>query len=184
MKKYLFTLLTAISLLVGCSGNKQQEFLDATKTFSIQTAQSLKREKGLNEEAQLQIADKERELYLIGLAENKKEVETTFIDSGLITEDNTDNIYSVFSETALQMLLNTVIVDNQEEIKLSNLEINGFPAKQSSFVANVNGLNVYYIFTTINGTKEFYQFLTWTLEEFKDKSDVEMRNMILSFKEK
>ncbi len=181
--KYLITFLTAVIFLVGCSDNKQQEFIDSTKNFSVQAPLSLKREKGLNDEAQLQIADKERELYLIGLAENKAEIETTFLETGLITQNNTDNIYNVFSETALKMLLNTVIIDEPEKIKLLNLEINGLPAKQSSFVANVNGLDVYYIFTTIEGTKYYYQLLTWTLEELKDNSDIEMKNIILSFKE-
>lgn len=184
MKKYFFSTLLAVVFFVSCSKNRQQEFTDPTKSFSIEAAQSLKREKGLNDEAQLQIADKARELYLIALIENKKEVENTFLESQLITEGSGDSLYAIFSDTALQMLLNTVEVENANEIILSDFEINGLPAKQTSFVANINGLQVYYVFTAIDGKKDFYQLLTWTLEEYKDKAEVEMKSMITSFKEK
>lgn len=123
----------------------------------------------LHDDAELQAANRRRELYLIVLTEAKQDFPagTTFKDHAKLTLDSLQSNLS-----------GAELVRGPTEIT-----INGRSALQSEIQGTIDGLNVVYIHTTVDGKENFYQLLSWTLRDKLSSNRSEMESIINSFAE-
>jgi hypothetical protein len=123
----------------------------------------------LHDDSELQAANRRRELYLIVLTESKVDFPagTTFKDHAKLTLDSLKS-----------NLTGANVVNGPTEIT-----INGRSALQSEIHGTIDGLNVVYIHTTVDGKENFYQLLSWTLKSKLSANKPEMDSIINSFAE-
>ncbi len=177
MKK-IGSLLLLLVVLVGCNTKPTYTEIVHENTFSVEVPSTMKKTRGLNGDATLQLQNVQEELYLIVIKENKKEIDQLFH-----SKDNGGEVFQQFSEATLAYLTSTLDQLEPSELKLTESTIHTLPAKTVDFTARIGGLDVYYKFSAFQGKENYYQILTWTLKEYKDKNQEDMNKMSNSFKE-
>ncbi|MGS4345376.1 hypothetical protein ACKUSY_07235 [Myroides odoratus] len=181
MIKKIGTLFLLLVVLVGCNSKPTYTEIVQDDTFSIHVPTTMQKTRALNGEATLQLQNVKEELYLIVIKENKKEIDELFKATAIAGEG--EDIFGDFSETTLEYLTSTVEELDPEELKLQESMLNNLPVRMVDFTARVSGLDVYYKFSAFEGKENYYQVLTWTMKEYKDKNQEVMNQMIDSFKE-
>lgn len=181
MIKKIGTLLLLMVVLVGCKN--KAEYIDIVQddTFSVSVPTTMQKTRALNGEATLQLQNVKEELYLIVIKENKKEIDELFKATAVAGEG--EDIFGDFSQTTLEYLTSTVEELNPEELKLQVSMQHNLPTRKVDFTARISGLDVYYKFAAFEGKEDYYQVLTWTMKEYKEKNQEVMNKMLDSFKE-
>lgn len=125
-------------------------------------------QQNLNDVADLQVADTAKENYLIVISEPKSDF---------------DNNVSVekYSEMTRGFILNSIQGGQLSEPQ--NFTINGKPALQYQIRGSVDGINVVYWHTAIEGNKGFHQLLAWTLPSKLGENEPILKSVINSFQE-
>ena len=131
----------------------------APKSWSIQ--------KDLNDVADLQIADVSKENYLIVISEPKSDFDNISVEK--------------YSEMTRGFILDSIQGGKLSEPK--NLTINGSPALQYQITGSVDGINIVYLHTSVEGSDGFHQVLAWTLPSRLDKNGPVLESVINSFQE-
>ena len=126
-------------------------------------------ETDLNDEAELQAASPLFEQYIIVLTESKADFEGFDINLQSYSEIVRDNF--------LDSLGDVSVTDEQ------SLTINGKNAIQYELRGTVDGLDVVYWMTCVEGNSNYYQILSWTLLEYVDISAEELQTVVESFQE-
>jgi hypothetical protein len=126
-------------------------------------------ETDLNKEAQIQVSDRQRKLFLIVLAENK---------SGL--KDMTRQKHSEVTRNLLSKNLNQAKVSGPTEVT----QVNGNPALQYTINGSLNNISVEFLHTTVETSTRFIQLLAWTPPSTFQQSEVELQKIVQSFREK
>ncbi len=147
--------------------------------YSIEIPPLLLERNDLNTDASLAYGSDYKELYVVVIEDNKKEIYDALIENYL------ENKYSYDLEGYSKL-----VVDEFEEnitfYKRSSFEeltLNGLKAKRVEIEGKVEGVEVYYNFVFVEGVRDYYQVLTWTLLEKKNKNKEEMIKLSRSFKE-
>ncbi len=122
----------------------------------------------LHDKADLQVANKREELYLIVLSASKLDFEDMSLEG--------------HSKLTRQGLLDSI--QNGRIIgEPKNFNINGLSALQYELRGSANDLNVVYLHTTIEGKNHFHQVLAWTLLSEFDKNKAALESVINTFEE-
>ncbi|WP_060874057.1 hypothetical protein [Myroides odoratus] len=179
MIKKIGTFVLLLTVLVGCTNKTTYIEVVQDDKFSVEVPSTMQKTRALNGEATLQLQNVQEELYLIAIKENKGEIDELF----KATTGEEENIFTQFSDTTLEYLTATLEEFEPSELKLQDQTINNLPARVVDFTARVGGLDVYYKFAAFDGKEDYYQVLTWTLKEYKDKNQEQMNKMVDSFKE-
>ncbi|MEM8530066.1 MAG: hypothetical protein AAGF95_04440 [Chloroflexota bacterium] len=126
-------------------------------------------ETDLNDEAELQAASPLFEQYIIVLTESKTDFEGFDINLQSYAEIVRDNFLDSLGEVS--------VTDEQ------SLTINGRDAIQYELRGTVDGLDVVYWMTCVEGNDNYYQILSWTLLEYVDISAPALQEVVESFQE-
>jgi hypothetical protein len=121
----------------------------------------------LHDEAEIQAANGRQEQYLIVLTENKSD----FVDTDLAR----------YAEIVSESLVETAGMNEAPEAKSAT--INGRPAIQYEISGTVDNLKIVYWLTAVEGTKNYYQVLTWTLASKAEENAPILQQVVESFEE-
>lgn len=121
----------------------------------------------LNENASLEYADENSELYAVVIDESKAKIISFGLDYDLET----------YMKIAGRALDSTGLYLNK------SIKVGNFNALQTEIKANFRNKKVVYLLTCIETPKHFYQVLVWTLDDRYEGNKADMERMINSFKE-
>ncbi len=185
MKKHIFITIISTLLLLSCGDGKEKTETVKTETvkvnnlYTVEIPAFLTKAKHLNEEASLQYQNLLKEVYIVVLDESKEAVETVIIDNGL--EDYYTFDVDGYANLLTDGLESSVTFDSIPE--LHPKKINGLNARTMNFTGKMEGIHIYWDFAFIEGRNNYYQVMSWTLVDRKDKYKDVMSTMINSFKE-
>jgi hypothetical protein len=177
MKKLPILLLAVVAVLLTACESKPETVTIKNK-YSVDLPSFLSESATeLNKDASLQYENGAREFYVVVIDESRKEFNDVMASGELGYGADLDG-YS-------QFLVDDVreTIGDTSTVKPVNAKINGLDARLASLAGTVEGLNVYWRVGYIQGKKDYYQVLCWTLLENKDKYDAQMGEIIKSFKE-
>lgn len=134
----------------------------------------------LNDEAALQYANTSDELYIIIIDESKTEYIKEYSDANLYDDKLTPE--KNYRMTQMEAMSEKMTVKGEPVVKKQT--INGLDAEVVSFTGQVPGIDfdIFYKLAFIEGTKNIYMVMTWTLDSKKSSNEDEMNEMIKSFK--
>lgn len=134
----------------------------------------------LNSDASLQYENAARELYVIVIDEPKVD----FIKEFSADEIYDDNLTPEKNYRLVQMKSLKDAIQFRAEPGIKKTTINGLDAEIVDFTGKVEGIavDIYYKLAFIEGTKNVYMVMTWTLDSKKNENSAEMDQMLQSFK--
>lgn len=170
------SMLLSLSLTACSSDRKVSEETNTatvTKTrkvvingdYSIDIPDHMKERKGLNDDASLQFCNIFKGMYVIVIDESKD----TFIDTfkGIDEYDTTRSVAQNYRDVQLQLM--TEHYSNVEQSTSKSLRIDGLDAEMLTMDARVDGTDISYLLTFIEGTDNVYCIMAWTLKNKKEK---------------
>jgi len=169
MKKLLASVFLSL-LFVSCNSNTEYKPIKVKNKFSLELPDFLSEAQNLNPEASLQYQNPLKEFYVIVLDEPR----SNFPDEAGI---NLEGYKDMLMENLKANLESPSFSEERDTV------INGLKAKLFSLTDKTKGLEISYKFAYIESKNNFYQILTWTLANRKDKFSADMDRIIASFKE-
>ncbi|RSC93013.1 hypothetical protein [Tenacibaculum singaporense] len=184
MKKTLTIFFLVTLTLTSCDQirkkSQKKEKLEVTdfkdvkinNLYKIKVPKYMKEMKSLHEEASFKYANIFKETYTIVIDESKQEFIDVFVEYDLYDKEKStlDN----YEEMQLSNFKETI--ENIEIIPLGDLLINGNSAKQYTLKGKVEAINVEYLITFLEGKKNMFMLMSWTI-------DSRMKKYFDSFKE-
>ena len=174
MKKNILILLAVF--IISCESSDEWKTIKVNN-YAVELPSYLSESKQLNDDASLQYQNIFKELYIIVIDENKKEMESSLSDNGL--DEIYSNDFEGYTELLSTNLASNVAMKNKTE---KDTLINSLQAKILKFEGKVEDINVFYEVVYINGIDDYYQVMTWTLLEKKSEFEPIMDKMIQSFR--
>ncbi len=123
----------------------------------------------LNEQADIQVANPRKELYVIVLSESKQD-----FDADMTLEE-----HSVLTRS----LLLQGIRNGQVSYGPIQFEIGGYPAVQYQLRGSVDKVKLVYLHTTVEGANGFHQIIAWTLPSRLNKNELVLQRVTRSLQE-
>lgn len=181
-------LLFLISTICSCvepQGNKQSDLLLNTELdlirvnnqYSIEIPTFMNKSNDLNIEASLQYQNIFKETYVIVIDEPKDEFKSVFI--GLDEYDNSVSAAKNYKDIQLQFLEEEVIIKSIDE-KESSI-INGLPFEITEVDATVEGIDIGYTIAFVEGAKNVYMIMAWTMQNRHEKYSQLFEKIVKSF---
>ena len=122
----------------------------------------------LNDEADLQVANRRDNAFFIVLSEPKSDF-------------GADIDYRAHAKLTLNHIMDAVT--NPEVTGPTALRVGGLPAVQYVVQGNVKALRIVYLHTTVEGKETFHQLLGWTTPSRLDRNRPVLEGIIASFTE-
>lgn len=173
MKKTLA--LCLVALLLSCN-SKEVQTVTIKNQYSVQLPDFLSKAKDLHQGASLQYQNALREFYVVVIDEPKKD----FYAIAETTEDFPADF------NGYHQILKNELEEGIQDIQITptkDTQINGLKAKTFSLTGEIGTIPVYYEVAYIEGKDKFYQIVTWTLKDNKEKYAEQMQKILSSFKE-
>lgn len=176
----LLTLLVAPAFAFMSGDNGKTRTVKAVD-YMMDIPQHMKSTRELNDEASLQYQDPAAELYIIVIDESKSEFIKTFKEIG--DYNDSFSVVSNYSRVQLNSMIEKLRVTEGPFIEKGRV-IHGMDAEVDDFKAYAEGIDesIYYKFAFIEGDKNMYMVMTWTLASRKKTHLPEMNGMIYSFR--
>lgn len=178
MKK-LTLFFASVVFLTACSESDTMQEIVIDERYSMELPTSLSITHNLNDEASLQYQDIIKELYVIVIDEPKSEFNEA-LEVFMLKDAYTQDLEGY---TSLVMDIFTQGVNIYESSEPQMTTINGLDAVLLSFEGNSDNVDVFFKFGIIEGADTYYQIMTWTLLNKKDRFREQMSEMIMTFKE-
>lgn len=126
----------------------------------------------LNDKAQIQASNRTRQMYLIVLVQNRRDLSNmTAADYAKITQGYLTNRLEESQVTAPTSVTQVGSAPS-------------YPAVQSAVRGSLNNIDVIYLHTVVETPTRFVQILAWTPPSAFEKNQPEMQQVIQSFREK
>ncbi|CAN5892041.1 hypothetical protein BH11BAC7_BH11BAC7_06770 [soil metagenome] len=150
--------------------------------YKISIPKHMSVSKELNDDASLQYQDVYKELYIIVIDEPKTDFIKTFSTSEVNEYDDKLTPEKNYRMVQMKTMKEKMTLRGEPGVKKANL--NGLDAEIVDFTGAVEGVesDIYYKLAFVEGTKNLYMIMTWTLASDKEKNSDEMDQMIQSFK--
>ena len=171
--------VTLIFLITGCQSELTTR--TANGVYEIGVPPDMTSTTGLNQDSSMQYENIYEETYLAIIDEDKQAFKSAYTLYGGI--DESKSIISNYARIQTDFFLKGVRVINKPEPK--QLTINGRDAEQVEFIASVAGVesDIYYLITFVEGEKNVYMIMTWTLAKFEAEHKSTFVEMASSFRE-
>lgn len=153
--------------LASSSGKNQKTIRSTDGCCLISVPSNWNEEKTLNEQANLQAANRLKELYVIVISEPKEDFENMTLE-GHSELTRKSFIQSLNAPQAAGPV--SVTVDKNRAVQY---EISG----------GINNVKIVALHTTVETAKHYHQILAWTIKSRIDKNRPILQNVIQSFKE-
>jgi len=179
--KNLSLILGIFLLFFGCqqSGNKTQK-VEINSKYSLDLPDFLSKTSGLNENASLQYQNLLKEFYIIVIDESSEEFYDAIKENQEYLDYYTEDFLG-YSEFVYDLIVESLY--SYESTEWKDLKINNLNARQIGISGKISGLDVYYHYTIIEGAKDYYQVLIWTLKDKLEEHKPYMDEIANSFKE-
>jgi hypothetical protein len=161
-----------VFIFSSCSNETAFKEVKVNDRYSISIPEYLQPCVDLHKDASFQYQNTDKDIYAIVIDERKKTMAKYDLDYDI-------DLY--FKNIASQPFLETI--KNGKVTTPVRETINGNSALVSEITGNVDGIDAYYKMGVIETPYAFYQILTWTRADNKDKYENDMKRMIESFKE-
>ena len=178
MVKTIFIII-GLLILTACSEMGKPQKVVIENRYSMEVPPFLVKATNLNKEASLQYQNIYFGFYVIVLDETKKEVCKSLTDNELGGDYTPD--FNGYCKLIFDNYLNKIEIKNKSEI--SEYNINGLKAKKMTMDGKFEGVDAYFYISLIDGKDTFYQIMTWTLQDKKNKYSGVMEKMINTFNE-
>ncbi|MBN8702612.1 MAG: hypothetical protein J0M08_06080 [Bacteroidetes bacterium] len=165
-------LLIIISALCACTTPIKYSDVKVNNQFSIHVPDFMQPTNEIHQKAALQYQNLEKEFYLLVINESKEQMKAYDLDYDL------DSYYKNIVSTPF-----TEQLKNGKVSMPGRMDIHGKKALISEITGNINNADIYYKLTVIESPEHFYQVVTWTKAENKEKMSLVMDSVIQSFKE-
>lgn len=129
-----------------------------------------------NPEAAIQHANLFGERYVMVISDTKADIASLFG----VQEATGEEVLQEFTDLTLGAVEESFTVNRLSNRKLS---VNGRPAIQHKFKAQVDGIDVVFWTTYIEGKNHFYQVQVWTLANMEVQNEPSLLKIADSFKE-
>lgn len=161
---------------------ENDEIIVGTGGYKISIPKHMSVSKELNDDASLQYQDIYKELYIIVIDEPKTDFIKTFSDPEYNEYDDKLTPEKNYRIVQMKSMKEKMTLRGEPGVKKAT--INGLDAEIVDFTGAVEGVaeDIYYKLAFVEGTKNLYMIMTWTLASDKDKNTEEMDQMIQSFK--
>lgn len=161
---------------------QNDENIVGTGGYKISIPKHLSVSKDLNDDASLQYQDTLKELYIIVIDEPKTDFIKSFSEPEVNEYDDKLTPEKNYRIVQMKSLMEKVTLRGEPVVKKAT--INGLDAEIVDFTGSVPNVDaeIYYKLAFIEGTKNLYMVMTWTLDSKKDSNSEEMDQMIQSFK--
>lgn len=179
MKKLFLFGVFLMVFLQSCKKDHTYETVRIKKQYSVDIPSMLVQSQTLHEEASLQYQNLLQELYVLVLDEPKNEIHQMINEEESLSNFTPD--FEGYVKLITENMELRVRLNNVSELK--DMKINGLKAKIQTFESDIEGLTAYYKVGFIEGKKNYYQVMTWTLKSKQDIHEDKMTQMIQSFKE-
>ena len=156
-----------VSVAFGAWGAGPTKVMVASDNGSQVTVPDGWTELELNENAEIQVGNEKDEAYLIVLNEIKEDLYGWNIEK--------------HSRVTLGNLVSTLAFPTVTGPK--SIKVGGSPAVQYEVRGAMEGQNIVYIHTTVDGPKYFSQILAWTLPSRADTVKPQLLEAVASFRE-
>lgn len=166
---FLFTLAVAIS---SCKQETVFTDVKVNNRFEISVPEYMQPCADLHKDASLQYQNTEIDIYAMVIEEKKSTMEDYDLDYDI-------DLY--FKNIASQAFIENI--KNGKVSPPGRQTIDGNKALTSEITGNIDGTDVYYKMAIVESKYSFYQILTWTRADRKEKYISDMTKFIESFKE-
>ena len=176
---YLIPFLFCFTLLSSCNMQTTYETVVTGQKYSLELPSYLKVGTELHEEATLQYQNPLKEFYVIVIEDSKTKLDQLLEENGL--QEMFSNDLQGYSD-----LIVAGLEENPEFKKsttLTDKKVGTLDAKYFDFSLKLEGMDVYYHYTLVEGKDTHYQILQWTLLDRKELHKAEMDKIAASFKE-
>ncbi|MEM7187493.1 MAG: hypothetical protein AAF466_12620 [Bacteroidota bacterium] len=181
MKKLtpIFVISLFVLLLTGCEQDMTTRSVKGV--YEIDVPNDMSAAKGLNIDASMQYENIFNESYLAIIDEDKEDFESAYSLYGKM--DTTKSVIANYAQLQVDFFSEGVNVIDKGEFR--SIRINGMDAEQIEFTAAVEGVDsdIYYLMTFIEGEKNVYMVMTWTLIGNKGEHQQTFVRMADSFRE-
>ena len=163
--------------IAGCDSFQQTKLVKIEQeSYSIMLPEYMTPQTDLHEEANLQYANIEKEVYIVVLEEPAIDFETAFADTSMgyppTMQGYSDLIYEEFK---LNMDSSLVSISERQIQKEGNVERHTFNS-----VATLDTVDAYYEFGSVRNDSTYYQIIAWTLADRKDQYKDDLAKMVKS----
>ena len=148
--------------------------------YTLTIPDFLNKTNDLNEDASLQYEHLRKELYVLVIDENKKEL------YDILEENELVDTYAKSLEGFTKLFLDGFEGDpNFPDVPdASDEQINGLPAKIITMDGKAEDVDIHYKIALVEGKDDFYQIMTWTIKSMKAEHSTDMDDLLRSFVEK
>jgi hypothetical protein len=153
--------------LSNSSDEKQKTVHSTDGCCAISIPESWSEEKELNAKANLQAANRVKELYCIVLSESKEDFENMTMEH-----------HSEMTRTAFMKSLSGSAISGPV-----SLTVDQNPAIQYEISGASNNVKIMALHTTVESQKYYHQILAWTIKSRVEKNKPILQKVIQSFKE-
>lgn len=160
------TVMLAITICLGCGVGSPKEITSTDGAFQITVSNGMTKTTELHEEANIQAANKYKELYVVVI--NHKKSDLPF---GLKLE--------LFSEKLLEDMLSKMKGSGSP---VREEKINGNPAFVGELHGISNGVDCGFVYGHIQTKDHYHQVITWTLKSKFPKHKETLYEILRSFK--
>ena len=176
LKKSLFLIL--LFFIFSCVKKENKNERIFTENYSIEAPFDFERTNEMNELAKVQFRKSNEDLHFIVLEENKEGFQNA-VKSGIHnTSPNLLGYYKVITKHFDEITKNFKITDfGVTKINSCNAIVFSMSGKELE-----EGKEVFYRYAILEDEKNFYQIMSWTNLNYKDKLIDRMTSVINSFK--
>ncbi len=150
--------------------------------YEIQVPQFTKEVAHLSPVASLQYANSDNDFCLMVIDDSKEDFQQILYSANL--QDEFPN--TIDGITSYLQVAQEAVVGKNGKIQYSettSLEINGQNARQYTIEATIDGEDLHYLYTIVDGDTHYYQILSWTYGTKKDDYQDMFIKISQSFKE-
>lgn len=150
--------------------------------YEIQVPEFAEEVVHLSADASLQYANPNNDFCLMVIDDSKDAFEQILYGANLQNDfPNTIDGITSYLQVAQKQLVGT---NGQIDYSpVTSLQINGQDARQYTIEATIEGEELYYLYTIIDGDMHYYQILNWTYSTKKDQYQDLFNQISQSFKE-
>jgi len=163
----------------SCKNDNAFETIQVNNQYSVGIPLILTKAQTLHDEASLQYQNLLQELYVIVIDDPKNEIHDMINEEEALSNFSPD--FDGYAKLITENMELRIQLENVSELK--DTVINGHKAKIQTMETQIEGHKAYYMMCLLEGRKNYYQMITWTLKEKQKLHEKKMNNMIFSFKE-
>lgn len=176
---YLLLLVFCVAFLSACDTKTTYETVKTEQKYSLDLPSYLEKGTGLHDDASLQYQNLLKEFYIVVIEDDKATLYKSIEENGI--EEMYPKNFTGYTDLLVAGFKENPDVNLDGNFK--DWKIGTLPAKNFDMAGTLEGIDIYYHYTLVEGKDAYYQVMQWTLADRKDTYKEEMDKIAKSFKE-